>query len=120
MKEKGIHKSIANDILPTSYYFGTLGEARSLGKNIYDAKLGEVLEPQKAGDAYVVAVVTEINEEGTQSPAKARQAIERVLKPRKIAESLKKKLGTPTTLEAAAAALGGKATIETIDSLRMT
>ncbi|HET6995323.1 MAG TPA: SurA N-terminal domain-containing protein, partial [Chitinophagaceae bacterium] len=119
MKEKGIQKSIANDILPSSYYVGTLGEARSLVKNIYDAKLGEVLEPQKAGDAYVVAVVTEINEEGTQSLAKARASIEPILKNKKIAESLKKKLGTITTLEAAAAALGGKP-IETIDSIRMT
>jgi peptidyl-prolyl cis-trans isomerase D len=120
MKEKGIQKSIANDILPTSYYFGTLGEARSLVKNIYDAKLGEVLEPQKAGDAYVVAVVTEINKEGTLSVAKARPMIEPILKHKKIAESLKKKLGTPTTLEAAVTAFGGKATIEAIDSLRMT
>ncbi len=119
LKEKGINKAVANDIIPSSYYVGTLGEARSLVKDIYDAKLGEVLEPKKAGDAWVVAIVTEVNEEGTQSVAKARATIEPVLRNKKLAESLKKKVGTITTLEAAASALGGKQ-IESIDSLRMS
>jgi peptidyl-prolyl cis-trans isomerase D len=65
-----------------------------------------------------VAIVTEINKEGTLSLAKARTLIEPALRNKKIAEKLKKKIGTVTTLEAAATALGGKP-IETIDSLRM-
>jgi peptidyl-prolyl cis-trans isomerase D len=78
-----------------------------------------VLDPEKVGDRYVVAIVTEINEEGTASPAKARIQVEPLLRNKKIAEKLKKKIGTPATLEAAAALLGNKP-IETIDSLRMT
>jgi peptidyl-prolyl cis-trans isomerase D len=89
-----------------------------LVKNIYKAKLGEVMEPEKAGENYVVAIVTEINEEGKLSLVKARPQIEPLLRNKKIAEKLKQKIGNITTLEAAATALGGKQ-IETIDSLRM-
>jgi peptidyl-prolyl cis-trans isomerase D len=117
-KEKGIIKSVSGDITPSSYSIGGLGQSRTLVKNIFNAKLGEVLEPEKAGENYVVAIVTEINEEGTMSLAKARPQIEPVLRNIKIADKLKAKAGSITTLEAAAASLGGKP-IETIDSLRM-
>ncbi|HWC54896.1 MAG TPA: hypothetical protein VG676_15020, partial [Chitinophagaceae bacterium] len=81
------------------------------------ADLGDVLQPERIGDQYVVAVVTEINKEGTQSPAKARLRVEPILRNRKKAEIFKQKLGTITTLEAAATTMNK--TIETIDSLRM-
>jgi peptidyl-prolyl cis-trans isomerase D len=119
VKEKGVSKSIVGDILPTSYQVGALGQSRTFVKNIYKASLGEVLEPEKVGENYVVALVTEINEEGTMSLVKAKPTIEARLHNRKIAEKLTKKIGTVTTLEAAAATLGGKQ-IEMIDSLRMT
>jgi peptidyl-prolyl cis-trans isomerase D len=118
LKEKGINKSIAADIAPSSYQVGALGLSRPLVKNIYKAKLGEVLEPEKAGENWVVAIVTEINEEGTLSLAKAKIQIEPLLRNKKIAEKLKQKIGNITTLEAAATTLGGKQ-IEMIDSLRM-
>jgi peptidyl-prolyl cis-trans isomerase D len=118
LKEKKINKSVAGDIIPSSYSIGGLGQSRSLIKKIYNAKLGEVLEPEKVGNNWVVAIVTEIIEEGTMTLAKARMEIEPVLRNKKIADKLKKKIGTITTLEAAATALGGKP-IEIIDSLRM-
>jgi len=62
--------------------------------------------------------VTGINEEGTMPVAKARPGVEQILKRKKIAEKLKQKIGKPTTLEAAAAAWGGKQ-IEVADSVRM-
>jgi peptidyl-prolyl cis-trans isomerase D len=118
LKEKGISKSVAGDILPTSYQVGALGQSRTFVKNIYKASLGEVLEPEKVGENYVVAIVTEINEEGAMSLTKVKPKIEARLHNRKIAEKLTKKIGTVTTLEAAAATLGGKQ-IEMIDSLRI-
>lgn len=117
-KINGIVKGFAPDITPSSYQVNGLGQARQLIKSIYKAKLGEVLEPEQAGDNWVVAIVTEVNEEGTLSVAKARPQIESVLKNKKVAEKLKQKAGNITTLEAAAAVFGGKQ-IETIDSLRM-
>jgi len=117
-KERGISRMVANEIQPSAQQVPGLSQPRALVRKVYDAKLGEVLEPQKAGDSYVVAIVTEINKEGTQSVAKARSVIDPILRNKKIAEKIIQKIGNITTLEAAAAALGGKA-IEQADSLRM-
>lgn len=119
LKAKGINKNIAAEILPTAYQIPGLGESREFIKAIYKADVGDVLEPEKVGDNYVVAVVTEVNEEGTRSAAKARVAVEPLLRNKKIAERLRQKVGTPASLEAAAATLGGKQ-IEIVDSLRLT
>ena len=118
LKQKGVTKNIAPDITPGSYQVPGLGQSRTLVKNVFKADLGDVLEPEKVGENYVVAIVTEINEEGKLSAAKARINIEPILRNKKIAEKLKLKAGNVTTLEAAAATFGGKP-IETIDSLRM-
>jgi peptidyl-prolyl cis-trans isomerase D len=118
LKAKGINKNIAAEILPTAYQVSGLGMSRAFIKNIFEADLGDVLEPEKVEDNYVVAVVTEVNEEGTKSAAKARIAVEPLLKNKKIAEKLRQKVGNPASLEAAATALGGKQ-IEIVDSLRL-
>ncbi len=118
LRPKGINKLYANNIDPNAYSIdGISGTDRQFIKNIYSADLGDVLQPERIGDQYVVAVVTEINKEGTQSPAKARLRVEPILRNRKKAEIFKQKLGTITTLEAAATTMNK--TIETIDSLRM-
>ena len=119
LKAKGINKNLATDITPMANQVSSLGASRTVVKNIYKAKLGEVLDPEKVGDNYVVAIVTEVNEEGTLPVAKARMQVEPLLRNKKIAEKLKQKVGNPATLEAAAATLGGKP-IEIADSLRMT
>jgi peptidyl-prolyl cis-trans isomerase D len=120
LKTKGINRRIATNILPMSYQVdGLPGTSRPFVRNVYNAKLGQVLDPEKVGDNYVVAIVTEINEEGTMPVAKARLQVEPRLKNIKVAEKLKQKIGTPATLEVASAALGNKS-IEIIDSLRMT
>ena len=118
-KERGINKGVAGDILPSSYSVGGLGQSRALVKSIYRAKVGDVLEPEKIGDSYVVAIVTEATDEGTMSITKARPLILPILRNKKIADKLKQKLGTISTLEAASSAFGGAA-IEVIDSIRMT
>ena len=117
-EQKSARKGSAPEITPITYEIPGLGASRTLVKNIYKADLGDVLEPEQAGDNWVVALVTEINEEGKMSPAKARMQIEPRLRDEKIADKLIKQAGNVTTLEAAAAAWGGKQ-IETIDSLRM-
>lgn len=118
LKAKGINKLIAADIAKDAYQVQGLGISRSFIKSIYEADLGDVLQPERVGDNYVVAIVTEVNEEGTASVAKARPQVEPLLRNHKKAEQLIKKLGNATTLEAAAAAWGGKP-IETADSIRL-
>lgn len=95
-----------------------VGISRSFVRAIYDADLGEVLKPERIDNNYIVAAVTEVLEEGAISVEKARPSVEPMLRNRKKATSLQNKIGTVTTLEAAATALGGK-TIELADSLRI-
>lgn len=118
LKPKGFVKGIATDISPIAFDIRGLGTSRTFVKDIYKASLGEVLQSKETvADHYVVAAVTEINKEGTQSVAKARISIEPFLRNKKKAEQIKQKVGKVTTLEAAATALGKQ--IEIADSIRM-
>lgn len=117
-KPRGRVKGLANNITPTAGQLQGIGFSRALVRNIYNASLGEVLKPERVDENYVVAAVTAINKEGTKTPATARQEVEPVLRNQKKAAVLKQKIGKVSTLEAAAAALGGKQ-IEPIDSVRM-
>jgi len=116
LKNKGLNKLIAADIRPGDYSIQGLGDARGLVKNVFDAKKGEVIQPEHVGDAYVVAAITEINKAGMQSVSKARGVVEPILRNQKKAEQIKKKIGKITTLEAASAALGQP--VQAADSLR--
>ena len=118
LKPKGINKGVYS-VGPRDAQIMGLGFSRELIKNIFAASQGEVLKPVKVGDNYVVAVVTEVLKEGTQSVDKARPSAEAALRNRKKADLLKQKIGKVSTLEAAAAALGGKE-IQTIDSVRIS
>lgn len=117
IKPQGIIKGVGINIGPNDA--GVQGmSSRTFVKNIYAAKRGEVLKPERIGNDYVVAVVTDVFEEGTKSVATARLSVEPLLRNQKKAEILKKKIGKVSTLEAAAAVLGRP--IETIDSVRMS
>ncbi|MBM3413909.1 MAG: peptidylprolyl isomerase [Bacteroidetes bacterium] len=117
LKTQGVVKSVATDISPISYEVRGVGASRSFVRAIYEAEMGDVLKPERIDNNYIVAVVTEANKEGTTSVETARLTVDPVLRNKKKAELLSKKIGTITTLEAAASALGGKQ-IETIDSIR--
>ncbi len=118
LKPQNYIKGIAPEIKPNDAQVQGVGVSRLFVKNIYKAELGETMNPELVNDSYVVAIVTEINKEGTMPVAKARTLVEPMLKNKKKAEVLKQKLGSITTLEAASAAWGGKP-IETVDSLRL-
>ncbi len=118
LKPKGMTKAIAANIHRLDGGVqGVGGYDRSFIREIYSAKVGEVIKPEPIGDEFIVAIVTEALDEGVQSAQRARVAVEPILKNKKIAEKIKKRIGTVTTLEAAATSLGK--TIETVDSLRM-
>jgi peptidyl-prolyl cis-trans isomerase D len=117
LKGKNMNKLVAQDILPNaSEITGLGGNTRPLVRKIFAADKGDVLQPELVGSAYVVAVVTEVNEAGTQSISKARAAVEPVLRNKKKAEQIKQKIKGITTLEAAATALGQP--VQVADSLR--
>ena len=117
LRPKGLNKGFGMNIKRSDAQVQGLGFSRTFVRNIYSAKLGEVLKPERIGNNYVVAIVNEVLKEGTMSVAKARPLIETLIRNKKKAEILKQKAGKITTLEAAASALGKP--IETVDSLRM-
>jgi len=117
LRGKGILKLMASDITPMAYSIdGMPGAARPFVKQVFDGSKGDVIGPERVGDNYVVAIVTDVNEPGLRSVASARSAVEPVLRNQKKGEQIAKNFGTLTTLEAAAAKVSQP--ISTIDSLR--
>lgn len=110
-------KGFATNITPAGYQIQGLGISRAFVKSIYSASTGEVLQPERVGDNYVVALVTEVNKKGTQKASVARLMVEPILRNQKKAEIIQKKIGNITSLEAVATTLGK--TIETVDSIRV-
>ncbi|RPD50928.1 peptidylprolyl isomerase [Paracnuella aquatica] len=104
LRSKGYNRLLAADIRPNDFQVAGIGASRSLVKAIFEADKGDVLEPQRVGDNYVVAVVTEVEKEGVVSVAKARNVVEPILRNKKKAEQIKTKLGKISSLQAAATA----------------
>lgn len=118
VEKNHLQKLLAPDVSPAEYTIPGLGPNRQLVKWIYDAELGNVSEPFAVGDKYAVALLTEINKEGTMSVAKARNQIEPILRNKKKAEQIMKKLGNPASLEAVASA--SSVQVQHTDSLRFS
>jgi peptidyl-prolyl cis-trans isomerase D len=116
--------------------YGQIVPSRRLVREIYKADKGDVIKQERIGDAqmgykYIVAVVTDVLEEGTQPAHIARvgtpgspmtgvagtPSVEKILKDKKKAEQIKQMIGKVSTLEAGAAAL--KDSIVTVDSVRI-
>lgn len=115
LKTKGINKLLAQDIRPMDYQVTGVGASRQFVKAIFEADKGDVIQPERVGDNYVVAVVTDVNEAGVQSVSRARSTVEPILRNQKKAAQIKQRLGNVTTLETAATVLGQP--IQTADSL---
>jgi peptidyl-prolyl cis-trans isomerase D len=116
LKGKGFTKLIATDIRPTDYSVSGLGASREFVKAIFEGDKGEVLQPRRVEDAYVVAAVTDVQEAGLMGVAKARTTVEPILRNQKKAAQIKQKIGKVTTLEAVSSALNQP--VQTADSLR--
>lgn len=117
-KIKGTNKLVATDIKANDFNIPGLGTSRAFVKEIYKTDKGKMLQPHRVGDKYVVALVTEINEEGTQKADRARPAVEPLLRNKKKAEMIIKKLGAISSLEAVASAEGQ--VVQLADSIRLS
>jgi peptidyl-prolyl cis-trans isomerase D len=107
---------VAADIRPNDFSINGLGASREFVRAIFEADKGDVLQPYRVGDAYVVATVTDVEKEGVQSVAKARATVEPVLRNEKKAAQIKQKIGKVSSLDAVAAAYNQQ--LQTVDSLR--
>jgi peptidyl-prolyl cis-trans isomerase D len=104
VQKQHLQRLVAPDVAPSAITILGLGANRQLVRWVYDAELGNVSDPFPVGDKYVVAMLTEINKPGTMSAAKARPRVEPILRNRKKAEIISKRLGSPASLDAAAGA----------------
>jgi peptidyl-prolyl cis-trans isomerase D len=93
-------------IKENDYSVGALQDARQLVQWVFKAKKGEVSEPFSIGDQFVVAMVDKINSKGVQDAATARSGCEAIIRNKKKAEMIIKKIGSNPTLESAASAYG--------------
>ena len=106
IQKKHLQRLVAPDISPAAINVIGIGPNRQLVRWIYDASPGNVSDPFPVGDKYVVVLLTEINKAGTMTASQARPRVERILRNRKKAELITKKLGTPASLDAAATTSG--------------
>ncbi len=83
---------------------GGLQDARPIVKWAFDAEEGEVSEPFSVASQFVVAVVTKKVKEGLPDSKSARPLVESLVRNKKKAEEIIKKVGKNTTMETAAAA----------------
>jgi peptidyl-prolyl cis-trans isomerase D len=120
LKPKGIQKLIAPNINSHAYEIPGIGVSRKfIRDDIFGADRGDVIKSDgKVGDNYVVAAVTDINKAGVFTAANGRSYIEPILKNKKKADEIKKRIGKITTLDAVAASM--KQTVQTADSLRFS
>ena len=81
---------------------GGLQDARQIVKWAFDAKEGEVSEPFSLKDQFVVAVVSKKVAEGLPDVKTARPMVETIIRNKKKADEIIKKLNNPATLESAA------------------
>lgn len=119
LRSKGINKLSATDIRPLDFSIqGINGTSRKFVKDIFEADKGDVIGPELVGDTYVVALVTDVAEEGLASVARVRPAVEPILRNKKKAEQIKKNIGQISTLEAVASKMNQQ--VQTIDSVRFS
>jgi peptidyl-prolyl cis-trans isomerase D len=105
LSKAGIHMTeVPTVIKENDYAVGGLQDARSLVKWAFSAKKDEVSESFNIGDQVVVAVLDKVLKEGVKDTAMARSGCEAIIRNRKKAEMIIKKIGANPTLESAAAA----------------
>lgn len=119
LKAQGITKGTASDITPVAFEVRGVGASRSFVRAVYEANKGDVLKPERIDNNYVVAVVSDVVKEGTAPVNAVRGSVDPVLRNKKKAAMIAKKIGSPATIEAAATTLGGKP-VEVADSIRMS
>lgn len=117
LRGKGYNKLIASDIKPMDFVVnGIQGNARPFIKDIFNASKGDVVGPERVGENYIVAVITEVNKPGLQSVNRARPVVEPLLRNKKKGEQIKKNIGQVSSLEEVASKTHQQ--IQTLDSLK--
>jgi peptidyl-prolyl cis-trans isomerase D len=118
LKPKGLQKYFSAPLGEHSYDIQGVGVSRQYVRKIFEADQGDVLQPERIGDNYIVAVIAGVNKKGTMSVANARSSAEPALRNKKKAEMIRKKIANLTTLEAISALMG--VPVQPLDSVRFS
>lgn len=100
-------KLVIPDIRENDYVLMGLGTNRRMVKDIFEAKLGDVLEPVELEGKYVVVAVTSEEKDAVMSVEKARPTVEPILRNKEKAKKIIEKIGKISTLDGVASANGG-------------
>jgi peptidyl-prolyl cis-trans isomerase D len=114
--KQGLNKLVSPDIKVNDFNIGGLGVNRALVRDIFEAKVGGVLEPVEMNGAYYVVAVTGGERSGVVSAAKARPMVEYVIRNQEKSKKIISGLGNITTLEALAQAKNN--TVRQADSVQ--
>lgn len=121
-QEDSINIRTAEDIRSTAQTISGLGDARQVVRWAYnDASLGEVSPVFELDDAYVVAVLTDVTEEGTAELEEVRDELEAKVKAEVKGEQIAEQLrGLSGTLEEIAEAFGPDANVYSTSDLNLS
>lgn len=99
-QKHGYNKFTAFDIKPLESMVIGLGSSRELVRWVYESKVGTIADrPIEVEDKFVVPVVTHAYEDGVMPPAIARPLVESIIRNKKKAEEIRKKIGSGKSLE---------------------
>ena len=105
LQKNGLNKvTVPGVVKENDFQLGGLADAREVVRWAIKAKEGEVSEPFNIGEDFIVAVVDRKVKKGVPDPATARPMVETMVRNKKKAEIINKKLNNATTLEAVAQA----------------
>lgn len=104
--QQGLNKRVA-DVKQTDFEIPAIGQARELVRWAFnDAKKGDVSNVFSLDNKYVVAVLTDIREEGTSTLDQVRQQVTAEVRREKKAQQIADKMKSASTLEAVAGIFG--------------
>ena len=106
----GMNKRIADNIKPNDKTVPGLSNPRALITWLYGAKKGEISDPIKVGDQYIVAVVTNVREDEYADLEEVKVEIEGEVRNEKkrdmLEEKIQEAMGSGKSLDDVAKALG--------------
>lgn len=91
-------KRVADNLKEMDYSIGGMS-SRQMVKWVFENNVGSVSEPFDLRDKYVVVAVTGSLEAGVQPASVARVMVEPILRDKKKAQEIKKKIGNASSLE---------------------
>jgi peptidyl-prolyl cis-trans isomerase D len=103
IQQEKLNKRIA-DVRAMDFSVAGIGQARELVRWAYEAKAGNISNVFTFDDKYVVAVLSNITEEGTAPLSAVRPQVEAEVKRHKKADQIIAKFGSPASLDAASKA----------------